>query len=467
MSTPLERMEDKLLELEAEVADLSEFEGQDEGDDVEQEAPETVKIDENYNFFQMDWGPCFQPRPIVVVADQQRNDAERLKELLNCFEPFSNHPYVMVSNPFSSRMNTWLMRNQSKCVYHSGEQLAIIDTTRQGSYLMPVHSLIFKIHDGAYFAKYSSKTGCDEVLVFCKTATQQWGMEAINNFFKIFSKELKEMDVFVEWTRSKANAFDKLILPEDMISDIREDLSYFLKSRRMYKEDLNLPWKRGYMLIGPPGNGKSLLIRCICKYWGLRSMDIRHAIRQDGSLSLSTGTEHKIDTYYFPDEVRPTVFIMEDIDKFVSFQAGEKHRDSASVSLHDVLKGMDGIEEYSDAIVIATTNYPNQLSEALINRPGRFDRIWEIKKPTADNIIKFFKMRGVEFKDSTMETVASDLGEVSMAFVEEFVKSLKMMTKSNSFSKSDIDKVMKRINAHTAYCEKIFGSDGKVIGFGK
>jgi hypothetical protein len=466
MTTSIERMEDKLLELEAEVADMADYEQDDEIED-EGEPNEPIVIDENYNFFQMDWSQSFQMRPTLVTSDLQKNDAERLKELLNLFEPFKNNPYMMVSNPFSSRINTWLMRNPAKCVYHSGESLAIIDTSKFGSYLMPVHSLVYKIHEGAYFAKYSSKTGCDEVLVFCRTGNQQWNMEAVNNFFRAFSKELKEMDAYLDWAKTKSDAFDKLILPDEMISDVREDIAYFLKSRKMYKEDLNLPWKRGYMLIGPPGNGKSLLIRCICKYWGLRSMDIRHAIRQDGSISLNTGTEHKIDTYYFPDEVKPTVFIMEDIDKFVSFQSGEKHRDTSTVSLHDVLKGMDGIEEYSDAIVIATTNYPNQLSEALINRPGRFDRIWEIKKPEQANIIKFFKMRKVEFKDSSMEKVAEDLGEVSMAFVEEFVKSLKMMTKSNSFSKNDIDKVMKRINAHTAYCEKIFNGDGKSIGFGK
>lgn len=465
MSNSLERLEEQVAQLNFEVSELTDFPGEDA---PSEEPQDKVVVDENFNFFTTPWDGNFMSRQGPKMEDLQKCDDERVKDMLNCFEPFRSRPYIMIANPFSGRLETWLLRNPDKAIYTTGSFMTTLKI-KKSSEINVISNMIYQLGDGVYLVRYLSSRSSTDMLVFVKSEKEPytpWTMEHVNSFFKSFSKELKEMDKYVELGKIKEDAFDRLILPEDLVSDIRADVELFLKSRKMYKEELQLPWKRGYMLIGAPGCGKSLTIKCLCKYWGLDYLDIKHAIRNDGSISLNTGRSDKIDTYYYPDEIRPTVFVMEDIDKFVSFQAGEKHRDSSSVSLHDLLKAMDGIEEYSDAIVIATTNYPNQLSEALINRPGRFDRIWEIKKPTPDNVARFFKMRKIEFEGITAEEVIAGLGEVNMAFVEEFVKSLKMTYKKSLFDKAEVTKVITRINDHTRYCEKIFGNGPKSLGFG-
>jgi AAA+ superfamily predicted ATPase len=439
-------------------------------DDAEDDAPGLDELVEkqvtaDHSFIVRDWNPYMKIRTDHRLHDPGKNEFERVKEYLNQYEPFKSKPYFAMSNIFSNRLNTWLYNNPDKFLTNSGEYISIMLTLEKTFDVIPVHNMIAKLADGAYFYKYTSKQGGDEGLIFVEDG-MKWTQDASNKFFRDFSKELKALDTKNEWSQKNAKAFDRLILDDELITDIRADIDYFLKSRNVYKQELHLPWKRGYMLIGPPGNGKSLLIKCLCRYYGLQHRDVRNAIRNDGSINLNTGMDTKVDMLYYPDEIKPVVYVMEDIDKFVAFQAGERHRDSAAVSLHEVLRAMDGIDEYSDAIVISTTNYPNQLAEALINRPGRFDRIWEIKKPSAANMVKFFDMRSITFTNTTKEEVAADLGEVSMAFVEEFVKSLKMQFKRNEFSKEDIHKVLARIHSHTEYCDKIFGKDGKTIGFG-
>lgn len=71
------------------------------------------------------------------------------------------------------------------------------------------------------------------------------------------------------WTRSKAlwkevqkASWDKVILDESMKKDLTKVANKFFSSRDVY-EDLGVPWKRGLMFHGPPGNGKTISIKAL------------------------------------------------------------------------------------------------------------------------------------------------------------------------------------------------------------
>ena len=122
--------------------------------------------------------------------------------------------------------------------------------------------------------------------------------------------------------------------------------------------------RRGYLLYGPQGSGKSSVVH-----------QVVHRIISKGHVAvfcehpgfLTRGMEifRKIE----PD--RPLVCIFEDIDAVI-----EMHGDS------ELLGWLDGSHQINKVINIATTNYPERLDRRIVSRPRRFDRIIKIEAPT-------------------------------------------------------------------------------------
>lgn len=207
----------------------------------------------------------------------------------------------------------------------------------------------------------------------------------------------------------------------------------------------------------------TLLIRKICEYYGLEHFDIKSALAQDGSLNMDRATESTVDTHLFPDEDRPKVCVLEDIDKFTAFQGGDAaEKDYAAVSLHSLLKGLDGVDQYDGVILIATSNFPDVLHEALVGRPGRFDKIYEIERPLPEAILRFLNYYKISVKGDGLDKVVQQLKGSSMAFVSEFVKSAKMKYKRNEITPEEVKVLIDAIKQHQKLCEQHFKEEKKV-----
>ncbi|RHN54252.1 putative P-loop containing nucleoside triphosphate hydrolase [Medicago truncatula] len=86
-------------------------------------------------------------------------------------------------------------------------------------------------------------------------------MQADNRTLKIHSLQ-------GAWLQSSFNhpaSFDSIALDPDLKKAIIDDLDRFLRRKKMYKK-VGKPWKRGYLLHGPPGTGKSTLVAAMAKY---------------------------------------------------------------------------------------------------------------------------------------------------------------------------------------------------------
>ncbi len=136
---------------------------------------------------------------------------------------------------------------------------------------------------------------------------------------------------------------------------------------------------RGVLLYGPPGTGKTMLARALAYESGARFLHVRAT----DIVSKWYGEAEKRVQQAF-DRARseaPTVMFFDEIDALA------RDRDFAHEATHRIvstfLENMDGLRESEGVIVVAATNRPSSVDDALV-RPGRFDRLVEVPMPDRD-----------------------------------------------------------------------------------
>lgn len=172
-------------------------------------------------------------------------------------------------------------------------------------------------------------------------------------------------------------SFDDIGGIEDILQSIREVIELPIKQPELY-EHMGITPYRGILLWGEPGNGKTLIAKAIAH-------EVKaHFIPIAGPdvLNKSFGESEKNLRNIFEEAKRlqPTIIFIDEIDAIAQARlAGETSKWYATV-VNQLLALMDGIVNYGNVTVMASTNRPDLLDPALM-RPGRFDYKLEIKKP--------------------------------------------------------------------------------------
>lgn len=164
----------------------------------------------------------------------------------------------------------------------------------------------------------------------------------------------------------KSATFDTLVLPEAQLLEIRGDVSRFFGSRETY-ERYGIVWKRGVLLSGAPGNGKTHTVKALINESNVACLYVR-SFRSCPSCTESNMHE----VFERARRAAPCIVVLEDLDALVDKQ-------SRSFFLNE----LDGFAPNHGVLVLATSNYPEKIDPALIDRPGRFDRRYEIGPPAA------------------------------------------------------------------------------------
>lgn len=162
-------------------------------------------------------------------------------------------------------------------------------------------------------------------------------------------------------------SFDDLILADEMKAIIRQDFATFLDSEDRYGR-LGIAWRRGALLIGPPGNGKTHCVRALVKELGIASLYVQ-------SLSHHYYTAEQMWQIVFERArgLRPCVLVLEDLDSLVNDE-------NRSFFLNQI----DGFEQNHGLIILATTNHPERIDSAIMDRPSRFDRKYHFNLPSLE-----------------------------------------------------------------------------------
>jgi DNA polymerase III delta prime subunit len=352
------------------------------------------------------------------------------------------------------------IENDTRTLHMFTDTYKLIESTRKallsidGQFYsdMPPYEYVFKINDQFYGIFYTLTDGVDyryKASIVKKGMTQEEGIRILRKLVKDYVKHRRKIQEGLFEKGEKG--LDDVILPEELKQSILGDIKNFLKSRKKYAE-FGMVWKRGYIFHGPPGNGKTLFLRKLGGAFGLNMTDMTHRIESDGTLRLPQHAEPYIENGSLlslgklasedDDENPPEIYYLEDMEKVI----GKNDDDFGRVTLSNFLTAIDGVTRLANGLIlIGTTNHKDRLQNAILGRPGRFDRVYEFAKPTKREIYKFFERRKFLIQDEKITDEYSVLmvkKNFSMAFVEDFLLSCTMKTDKHTISISDADLII-------------------------
>ncbi|HWG45210.1 MAG TPA: AAA family ATPase [Gemmataceae bacterium] len=180
-------------------------------------------------------------------------------------------------------------------------------------------------------------------------------------------------------TRIKPRALDSVILDGNQAEELLIDMKEFLTGADWYQR-VGVPYRRGYLLYGPPGNGKTSAVKALA---GELGMSIYLLMLSDPDMN-----DNRINDLLakVPDR---NIVLLEDID------CAFAHRKRASgkeggLTFSGLLNALDGVASPEGRIIVMTTNHIEKLDPALI-RPGRADVKLSFGNATADQAGRLYQ----------------------------------------------------------------------------
>ena len=199
---------------------------------------------------------------------------------------------------------------------------------------------------------------------------------------------------------------------DEQVLQVREAIELPLEKPELFTK-VGVSPPKGVLLVGPPGCGKTMLAKAVANQ--TQASFIRMVGSELAQKYIGEGGRLVRELFSLAKEKSPAIIFLDEIDAI-----GAKRLDSATSgdrevqrTLMQLLAELDGFDALENVKIIAATNRPDILDDALL-RPGRFDRIIEIPLPDEGGRKKIF---GIHFeKMSTSRLNLRKLVELTEGF---------------------------------------------------
>lgn len=191
---------------------------------------------------------------------------------------------------------------------------------------------------------------------------------------------LSRHDHWVRDTSATPRPSESVVLASGVFENLRADLKAFIGEREWY-ERVGIPYRRGYLLTGAPGNGKTSTVSAMA---GVFKRDI-YCLSIAGVNAYSLGV-------LLGELPNDSILLIEDIDCLYGARSKDKDNDNparSEVSMSSFLNAIDGVGSKPGRLMFVTTNHAHKLDPALV-RPGRLDRHIEFANADRDMAARMF-----------------------------------------------------------------------------
>ncbi len=323
------------------------------------------------------WMLRYYVDPIFVEKEVQLHDIQNIIE--------KNNTYFTVAKVFDVTKTAYLYQNTTSYIsynYMVKTRVGFDDIVEGNmkvefypmrSSVLNILDLIFVLYIGSEILYYMS--------FFFDSAMGVKKNGGIGSAYRDFLGDQVYNLVHDEKTR-----FTDIIGQDTAKKDLQECMNYFIDREEHMAAGHKVP--RGFIFTGKPGTGKTMLAKAFAGESGVKFL---YCCGSDFmQVLVGLGSRRIRQMFQYARDNAPCIIFIDEIDAIGSKRDDSGHKHEQKSTLNTILTEMDGFNDNDNVLVIAATNMPDTLDDALL-RSGRFDKEIIFDPPNKTERVEMFK----------------------------------------------------------------------------